>query len=425
MLDLVSAFGLAAGVLVLAALAAGFVERAPLSFPILFLGLGFFVGPWGVGLFDVTLHSPSLEAVGVLTLALVLFLDAVHLDVRELRRDWKVPALVLGPGTAIVIALIAALGVGLLGFGLATALLLGAILSSTDPVVLRDTLRDARIPQPVRRALAVEAGTNDMIVLPVILVLLALTTGGSQAAWPLALAQILLLGPAVGFAVGGLGAEVMARIDRWVGVRHEYQAMYGLGLVLASYVAGEAVGGDGFLAAFAAGFAVTALNTHLCDCFLDFGQVVTEMTMMVAFVMFGAALSTVLGAVPILPALALAGLALLLVRPLAVAGVLLPRRRHLSWAARGVIAWSGPRGLNSLLFALLAFTAGGAGTTLFAAVGVVVTVSVVIHGVAATPLSAAYARYTDRHTTGEERARSANELFGGARDPSSQPHPRK
>lgn len=99
----VSAFALAAIVLVVAAMAAGVVERAPVSFPMVFLGLGFALGPWGSGTLQVTADSPTLEAIGIVTLSLVLFLDAVHLEVEELRREWKVPALVLGPGTAVVI----------------------------------------------------------------------------------------------------------------------------------------------------------------------------------------------------------------------------------------------------------------------------------------------------------------------------------
>lgn len=410
----VSAFALAAIVLVVAALAAGVVERAPVSFPMIFLGLGFALGPWGAGTLHVEADSQVLEAISILTLSLVLFLDAVHLEVEELRREWKVPALVLGPGTVVVIGLTTVAVVLLFDFDVVTAMLIGTILASADPVVLRDIVRDDRIPRPVRRALSVEAGTNDIVVLPILLILLAVKTAGPTVSWPLTLAEILLLGPAAGFAVGGLGAALMARLDRWFAVREEYQSLYGIGLVLLAYVTGEAVGGDGFLAAFAAGFAVAALNADLCGCFLEFGGVVSEMAMLVAFVVFGAALSTVLPLAPVLPALLLAGLALLVIRPLAIGIVLAPRRRHLSWPARGFIAWFGPRGLNSLLFALLALTAGAAGGALLAVVGVVVMASVVAHGVSATPVSAAYGRYVARRTTEEERARSASDLFGGA-----------
>ena len=79
-MELETAFGLIAGVLVVSALAAGLVERAPLSFPMLFLGLGFLLGDRGLQLISIGLESSVLEVVAVVALALVLFLDAINLD---------------------------------------------------------------------------------------------------------------------------------------------------------------------------------------------------------------------------------------------------------------------------------------------------------------------------------------------------------
>jgi sodium/hydrogen antiporter len=413
-LELDSAFGLIAGVLVVSALAAGLVERAPLSFPMLFLGLGFLLGDRGLGFISIGLDSNVLEVVAVVALALVLFLDAVNLELTELRRDWLVPVLVLGPATLLVIGLLAGLGTLLLDFPMVLALLLGTILASTDPVVLRDVLRDPRIPRSVRRTLSVEAGTNDIVVLPILLVLIAIAQAdlGGIGDWVGFVAQLFVLGPAAGFAVGAVGSWVMDRVDRRFQIRTEYQSLYGIGLVLGAFVAGEAVGGDGFLAAFAAGLAVTVVNQTLCDCFLDFGQVIAEMTMLLAFVLFGALLSTMLGQVPLLATLALSGLAIFVIRPVAVQLVLRVGRAGLSAYARRFIAWFGPRGLNSLLFALLVVAQGvPGGEELFAVVGVVVLVSVVAHGVTATPFSSWYARKANQGTLVEERASTAAELF--------------
>ena len=95
LLELETAFGLIAGVLLISALAAGLVERAPLSFPMLFLGLGFLLGDRGLQVISIGLDSRVLEVVAVVALALVLFLDAVNLELTELRRDWLGPGLVL------------------------------------------------------------------------------------------------------------------------------------------------------------------------------------------------------------------------------------------------------------------------------------------------------------------------------------------
>jgi NhaP-type Na+/H+ or K+/H+ antiporter len=228
----------------------------------------------------------------------------------------------------------------LLDLPVVLALLLGTILASTDPVVLRDVLRDSCIPRSVRRTLSVEAGTNDIVVLPILLVLIAIAHAdlGGPAEWLVFLGQLFVLGPAAGFAVGAAGAWTMGWVDQRFRIRREYQSLYGIGLVLAAYVAGEAVGGDGFLAAFTAGLAVTALNQTLCDCFLDFGQVIAEMIMLLAFVLFGALLSTMVGDVPLLPALALALLGIFVIRPVVVGSVLRVGRAGLSRYASSVPA---------------------------------------------------------------------------------------
>ncbi|RIK37640.1 MAG: hypothetical protein DCC57_21485 [Chloroflexi bacterium] len=245
MSSLVLGMGLVALVLTLAALTSRLVERAPLSFPMLFLGMGLALGGYGVVQLDV--HSPLLESVAVISLALVLFLDAVNVQLDELRREWYVPLLTLGPGTLLVIGGVALAAFFLVGVTPVQALLLGAILASTDPVVLRDLMRDERVPRAVRRTLSIEAGMNDLVVLPIVLVLIALLTarGNGALEWANFLARILLLSPLVGLGVGWLGARLMGWADARMGIRREYQALYGVGLVLACYAVGQALGGEG------------------------------------------------------------------------------------------------------------------------------------------------------------------------------------
>jgi NhaP-type Na+/H+ or K+/H+ antiporter len=409
---LILSMGMVALILLITALASGIVERAPLSFPILFLGLGFLVGPGGVGLLNMGVHDPMLEVVAIVSLALVLFLDAVNLQIDELRADWYVPFLTLGPGTLLVIGGVAGVALLLLGTTPLQSLLLGAILASTDPVVLRDVIRNEQIPRAVRRALSVEAGMNDIVVLPIVLTLIALLRADDGINWAMFLSQILILSPLVGLVVGGAGAWLMGRTDAYFGIRREYQALYGIGLVLAAFTAGQAIGGDGFLAAFFAGLSITLFNVSLCDCFLDYGEVTAEAMMMLAFVLFGVVLSPLLATAPLLPALALAIIALVLMRPLSLGLVLL--RANMSPLARAFIGWFGPRGLNSLLLALLAVQGHVPGAEMLLAVtGVVVIVSVLAHGVSATPLAAWYGRRVAQAqpTLAEERASDFPDLF--------------
>ena len=416
MTELLPAMGVIAIVLTVAALVSGLVDRAAISFPMIFLGLGFLLGPLGLRWVDVGLHSPLLEVVAVISLALVLFMDAVNVDIDELKADWFVPLLTLGPGTLLTIGGVAVTAYWLLGAAPVVAILLGAILASTDPVVLRDVVRDPRIPRSVRRALSVEAGMNDLIVLPIVLVLIAILTRPAASAldWTIYLGRVLVLSPLLGLLVGGVGGWLMGKADARFGIRTEYQALYGIGLVLAAFATGQTLGGDGFLASFFAGLAITLFNVSLCDCFIEYGEVTAEMLMFLAFVLFGAMLSTLFGSFfgtgALLPALVLAVVAIFLVRPLSMGLVLL--RAKMSNTARLFIGWFGPRGLNSLLLALLAVQAHVAGAEwLMAVTGVVVVFSVIVHGATATPLAAWYGRRVAK--AGETPAEERESTFAG------------
>lgn len=137
--------------------------------------------------------------------------------------------------------------------------------------------------------------------------------------------------------------------------------------------------------------------------------------MLLAFILFGAILSTLIGTVAPVPTLLLAALVIFVARPFAINLVLL--RATISRRARAFIGWFGPRGLNSLLFALLLVEEGvPEATRLLAITGVVVIVSVVLHGASATPLATWYGRQTARETLSEERESTVAGLFQGAAD---------
>ena len=324
-----------------------------------------------------------------------------------------VPILTLGPGVLIIVSVIAAGSYFLLDVPLVIALLLGTILASTDPVVLRDVVREERIPSSVRQALNIEAGTNDIVVLPTLLILIALANAEASGAagWAILVGEVLILGPVIGFAIGAGAAWLMSKADERFGVSEVYQSLYGIGIVLLSYATATALGGDGFLAAFASGLAVAVLNFDLCQCFLDYGETTSEMAMLLSFILFGVVISDLFGEVPLIPALILALIVILIARPLAIGIVL--RKAAVSNKARAFIGWFGPRGLNSLLLALLVIHADVPGAEfVLAVVGVVVTVSVIAHGASATPLSQAYGRAVENDTHEEERD-NAGGIFEG------------
>jgi NhaP-type Na+/H+ or K+/H+ antiporter len=414
MLDVLIPFAMIAMVLMLSGLVSGIVRSLPISVPLIFLGLGLLLGGGGFGVLEIDVHHEALEVVAILSLAFVLFLDAVNLRFDEGERAWVVPVLALGPGTLLTVGIVALGARFILGTSLVESLLLGSILASIDPVVLRDVVRDERVPRSIRQALTTEAGTNDIVVLPLILILSTIALGetGGVADWAVMLARLFLLGPLTGAVVGFVSVWLIENIRTRTPISREYRALYGVGTVLAAYVAGEGVGGSGFLAVFTAGVVIVLTDYDLCDCFLEYGEVTAEMAMLLAFVLFGALLSSLAGTVPLVPAAIFAALVLFVARPLAIGVVL--RKAVVSKRARTFIGWFGPRGLSSLLFALLVVLQGVPGAEwLMAITGVVVIASVILHGVSATPLIAAYGQAMARQTLPEEREATASGLFGG------------
>jgi len=372
---------LVGAVIVMAALLSGFIERSGVPQVAIFLALGAALGPWGLGLMDVTLDSPILQVVATLSLVLVLFTDAVSLDIKEVREHGRLALLVLGPGTMVSAALMALAGWKILGLSLAAAAMLGAALASTDPVLLRGLMRRRDLSGAVRQALRMESGMNDAVLLPVVIVAMALLSRGASAEpghWVRLGLELFLLGPGAGVIVGLVAVGALDLVRRRIGVRRDYESIYSLGVAFAAYAAAEAVHGSGFLAAFTAGLTISALDLELCDCFLEYGETTAEMALLFTFVLFGSSLIWS-GFGLVSGATILFALVVLAVRPLALAVSLWPTR--LDRRSRWLIAWFGPRGLSSLLLILLPVFAGLPGSEpLFQICCLVVLISIVLHG---------------------------------------------
>jgi NhaP-type Na+/H+ or K+/H+ antiporter len=374
-------FALVGAVIVVSALVSGWVDRTGVPQVAVFLGIGALIGPLGFGLLDASAESPILRVVATLSLVLVLFTDAVSLDLKEVRRHRLLAFLVLGPGAFLFTAILSAVGHYLLGLSWPLAAILAAAIASTDPVLLRGLLKRPALHNTVRQALRLESGLNDVVLLPIVLVAMAVLsrsepmTGGD---WGRLALNILLLSPAAGVLVGFTGVKALEYARKRLGVRRDYESIYSLGLAFAAYAAAESVHGSGFIAAFAAGLTVSALDVELCDCFLEYGETTAEMALLFTFVLFGTSIIwTGVGAAS-MTTIAFTIVALLL-RPLAYLPALVPAA--LSWKNRGLIAWFGPRGLSTLLLVMLPVFAGIEGSYYLLQVScLVVLVSIVLHG---------------------------------------------
>jgi NhaP-type Na+/H+ or K+/H+ antiporter len=381
-------------VVVLAALLSRAMERGPFSSAIFFVAIGLALGQ--VGLMRLPVESEQVVLIGILTLTLTLFTDALTMQTEQLKQDWPASIAVLGPGTILTALSIAAAARWLLGFAVVPALLLGAVLASTDPVLLRDVLRDRRTPQAVRQILSVESGMNDAVALPAILILIAVAGGRLHAAgsWVGFVLPVFVLSPLIGVAVAWFGMRGLTWVDRRIGVRRDYQSLYSLGIAFIAYAAADALGASGLLAAFTAGLTIAVSNLDLCECFLEYGETTAELLMLLTFVVFGSSLVHPALAAVDGRTVAFAAVVLFVCRPVVLALVL--SRFRIPIQDKLFAAWHGPRGLNSILLALLVLISGAAGgERVFAVTGIVVLASVVLHGISGTPLVAWASRAPD------------------------------
>jgi NhaP-type Na+/H+ or K+/H+ antiporter len=367
-------------VIVLATLASGLIDRQALPAVGIFLLLGLALGPTGLGLLDVGLRSVALGVIATISLTLVLFTDAVAIDRVGLKGYTGLAALVLGPGTLLSATITGVAAWALLDLPPALAAILGAALASTDPVMMRGLLRRPGIPVPARIVLSFESGLNDVIVLPIILVAIAMLQAGgiSWGATGRVAAGVLVVGPLIGAVVGWLAVRALEWVRARAGLRRDYESLFVLGVAFAAFAAAEMLHASGFMAAFSAGLVVAILDVQLCDCFHDYGAATAEMFLLFSFVALGTSLIWQ-GLTVVSPA-ALGFAAIALFGRTAVmwlALLLVPVDR----ASRRYLIWFGPRALSSLLLVLLPTIAGVTGAEgLFPVVALVVLLSVAIHG---------------------------------------------
>jgi len=364
--SLVLAFG---GLLIVATLLSERARTTVLSTSVLFVVGGLLLGsgwlPWA----RIEPSGAVLAEIAKIALFTVLIVDGAELDVRAIANAWKLPGRALLLGLPLTIAAIALAAHLLLDTGWRVSVLLGAVLSPTDPVMIRTILAHGAVPLRLRRLLSIESGLNDGLALPPIVLLLAML--GDPAAHPLA----ALAEGGAGIAVGVIVALV-ALLDRtrWASLSTAYQPLLGVGIAVSVFAICDLTDANELLAAFAAGVTLATARGNLAKSFRSVGEPLSEAVKLGTLLVFGATLSLDLD----VPALVFAAIVLIAARPtailLAFLGNGLPRHE---WV---VAAWFGPKGFASLLYASLVLASGiPRAAELYKVVGLVVVVSIVVH----------------------------------------------
>ena len=375
---------------------------SPITPAMLFVAFGLVVGPSVLGGIDLSSAGSTVQMLANATLALVLFCDASRVDLRELRREVGLPARLLGIGLPLTIALGAVAAALIFGeLTAAEAVILAVVLAPTDAALGQAVVTEPRVPPRIRQGLNVESGLNDGICVPLLFAAVAaadVESGISDGRGP---AGLLL--EEIGFGVvGGLvGGLVVAGIVIQAGRRHLIdhawrEVIPAAGAALA-YGTASALGGSGFIAAFVAGMTFRLVIGRDPGSINELSEQVGDILNGVTFVLFGAVL---LG--PALGDLSwkfvlYAVLSLTVVRMLPVAIAMLGA--HARAATLGFVGWFGPRGLASIVFAVIVVEESQLPHERLIVVAIYVTVglSVFAHGLTAAPLASRYADWYEQH----------------------------
>lgn len=419
-------FIVAGALLIGMALTGSALQRAPLTAAMFYLGAGAALGPWGAGLLriDAVEDASVLERLTEIAVIISLFTAGLKLRLPASDQRWRAPILLAALAMVLTIGGVAAFAMAALALPIGAAVLLGALLAPTDPVLASDVqVSHEHDAEPVRFSLTGEAGLNDGTAFP--FVMLGLGLMGTHAigtyGWRW-LAVDLVWAVSVGVAIGTLcGAGVgklviyLRRVHREAVGLDEFLA---LGLIALSYGIALLCHAYGFLAVFAAGLSVRRIErehsevtpgadvehagasteeqatdpstapAYMARAVLGFNEQLERLGELVVVLVVGAMLADVEVTAS---RIALALVLFMVIRPAATLATLFFLR--LSAPQRAFIAWFGVRGVGSIYYLAYALSHGvpaPAGRMLADVTLIVVAGSIVLHGISATPLMQRY-----------------------------------
>ncbi len=380
----------------------GRLAGSPVTAAMVFTAVGLLVGDEALGLVDPAASGEAVKLLAEATLALVLFGDASRIDLAALREEVSVPARLLGLG--LPLTLLAGFLVALVVLGTLPwpeALLLAVVLAPTDAALGQAVVTLPRLPSRVRQGLNVESGLNDGVCVPVFFVVLAIAQAQAGDVTDIGalrlVAEELGWGVAGGAVAGALAAAIVVVAGRRRLVEATWLQVVPLAAAVLAYSLADAMGGSGFIGAFVGGMVFGGLRRRHGG---EVGFLIEELggvLSAVTFIVFGAVLlgpnlgdatwTIVLYAV----------LSLTIVRMLPVAAAMAGTGARRPTVA--FLGWFGPRGLASIVFAVILVEEGGLPHESLLVTTIVITigVSILAHGLTAAPLANRYAAWFDAH----------------------------
>jgi sodium/hydrogen antiporter len=378
------------------------LSRSAITPAILFVSIGLLVGPKVLDGIDLESTSSTVRALAEATLALALSSDASRIDLGELRREFSVPTRLLAIGLPLTIAL-GALAAGVIfdQLTLWEAVILGVVLAPTDAALGQAVVTEPRVPARIRQALNIESGLNDGICVPLLFAAVAAADVESHISEGRSASELLF--EEIGYGILGgvaagllIGAVVVYAGRRDLIASTWRQVIPAAGAALA-YGTAAALDGSGFIGAFVAGIAFRAVIRRDPEDMNRLTEEVGDVLSGITFILFGAILlGPALGELSWQLAL-YAVLSLTVVRMVPVAVAMLGS--HARTPTVGFLAWFGPRGLASIVFAVIVIEESQLPHEHLIVLAIYLTVglSVFAHGLTAAPLASRYAHWFERH----------------------------
>ena len=386
-------------------IACGGLEKTPISGAIVFTAFGLAVGPLGLGLLSLNLDAEGLRSLAELALALVLFTDAANANLGALKKSVRIPRRLLLIGLPLTILL--GFGAGVLVFDGLTLLeiaILATMLAPTDAALGKAVVTDKAVPTNIRESLNVESGLNDGICVPILFVFLALATGtgaeGGTSKLALKLvAQEIGIGVAVGVGLTVLGGWLLRLGAKRGWITETWRQLPVAALAVACFAVAQHLGGSGFIACFAGGLLFGGIAKSHKQALLLAAEGTGDTLALITWVVFGAAVvGQAIGHLS-WEAVLYVLLSLTVVRMLPVFLVL--TGVNLQADEKLFMGWFGPRGLASIVFAVIVMDQHlpGGGTIAITVVCTIV-LSIIAHGLSANPLVAALSARMKRTESG-------------------------
>lgn len=378
------------------ALSAGRLNRLSVGPGLFFVAVGAAIGFVSAGSLP-TLDAQVVLSLAEITLALILFTDASSIDLDGLRQEAGLVTRLLSVGLLSSIAL-GTLLAGLLfpELPIGVLLLVGAALAPTDAALGQPVVANKIVPVRVRRLLNTESGLNDGIATPFVVLAIALISseGTGHGDWVTEALREGIVATLTGVGLGVAGGYLLVVADRRGWTSRPSRQLAVLGLAVAAYFCSIALGGNGFIAAFVGGLAFGAASRHAEEGAEVFTEAAGSLLSIMVWIVAGAAFAIVLSASTDVRPLVYAILSLTVVRIIPVGLALLGSRLRRDTIL--FIGWFGPRGLASIVFAILGLEAmhasGLPSDAVAATLAWTVLLSVVLHGLSAEPLARWYGR---------------------------------